>query len=363
MTTPTFREFAALALDLRAEQGVRGISSERNRYVNHIEQADFAQKPLDEIKPVELRDWLRSMQRKKAADTRGDRFICDETVKRAFALVSSIFTCAVERDVLERSPTRDVKLKKRANEAATVDKWAFLTMPEQEAIRNCAAISESTRLAIRFAVATGLRQGEQFNLELKDIHIGVDDPHVMVRYGSPNHLPPKSGKLREVPLFKDGLVAAKDWLYQLSSFCPDNPRKLVFPSRRGTIRSVGKPLGAGSAFRTALRAAGITRTGVKWHSLRHTAATNLITGAIGDRRWSLDEVRVFLGHSSPNVTLRYAHLGADALKAAARETEGRGPLMPVVHAAPDTSPVFDIPDAPDTARELETWFEEEAVAS
>lgn len=347
MSAPAFRDFALVALDLRAEQGIRGISSERNRFQVHIAMAPFAKKPIDQIKPVDLRDWLRAMQQKKAADTRGDRFICDDTVKRSFALVSSIFTCAVERDVLERSPAREVKVRKRANENATKDKWAFLTMPEQLAVRDCTAISMADRLAIRFAIATGLRQGEQFNLELTDIHLGADSPHVVVRYGSKGHLPPKSGKLREVPLFKDGLVAAKLWMYELAAFAPHNPQRLVFPSRRGTVRSVGKPLGRGSAFHDALRAAGITRKGPKWHSLRHTAATNLITGALG-RRWSLDEVRVFLGHSSPTVTLRYAHLGADALKAAARETEGV--VMPLV-------------SVPTTEIDLCSEYEEEAVAS
>jgi integrase len=348
---PIFRDFALLALDLRKEQGIRGIKSELNRFSVHIAMADFARKPINEIRPVDVRDWLRAMQQKKAADTRGDRLICDDTVKRSFALVSSIFTCAVERDVIERSPTRDVHVKKRVNAESTKEKWAFLTMPEQELVRDCAAISLADRLAIRFAIATGLRQGEQFNLELQDLHTGPNSPHVTVRYGSPNHLPPKSGKLREVPLFKDGIVAANQWLYELPKFCPDNPRGLVFPSRRGTVRGVGKPLGRGPAFRQALAKAGITRQGPKWHSLRHTAATNLITGVLG-RRWSLDEVRVFLGHSSPNVTLRYAHLGADALQAAARETEGFSMAMPIV------------PAAPDTAAELETWWDqEESVAS
>jgi hypothetical protein len=54
------------------------------------------------------------------------------------------------------------------------------------------------------------------------------------------------------------------------------------------------------------------------------------------------------------------------LATAARETSvSMAKLMPIVSvipAPPDTSPVFDIPDAPDTSRELETWFEEEAVA-
>ena len=343
-STPTFRDFALLTLDARAEQGIRGLTSERNRFMVHLACAAFAKKRLDEIRPVDLRDWLRAMQNKRAADTRGDRTLNDETVKRAFALVSSVFTYAVERDLLQHSPCREVRLKKRADERATKDKWHYLTVEEQRAVATCEAIPLASRLAIRFAVATGLRQGEQFNLELVDLHTEGPSPHVMVRYGSRGHRPPKSGNVREVPLFGDGLTAAREWLRELPNFCPDNLRGLAFPTRLGTVRGIGKPLGRGSAWRDTLAKAGITRRGLVWHSLRHTAATNLITGALG-RRWSLDEVRVFLGHSSPNVTLRYAHLGADALKAAARETELA------------QRPITEAPPANDTVRDLDALAE------
>lgn len=346
---PIFRDFAPTVMAHRKEDGIRGIVSEMNRYSMHIEKASFADMPLDQIRARHIREWLRDMSRKDAADTRGLRKISTDTIKRSYALVSSILTAAVEQDLIEMSPCHGVRVKNRADESATRDKWAYLTVEEQDAIVGCEAISLADRLAIRFAVATGLRQGEQFNLELCDLHVGVDAPFVKVRYGSKNHLPPKSGRTREVPLFKDGLIAARQWLYELSSYCPDNPRKLVFPSRRGTVRGVGKPLGRGTAFHDALRAAGITRKGIKWHSCRHTAATNLITGAIGGRRWSLDEIRVFLGHSSPMVTIRYAHLGADALKAAARETEGPG----IVNAEPTVRDVASL----DTSPDVNAWWE------
>lgn len=343
--TPTFAEFAALVLGHREEDGIRGIVSERNRFALHIEPAAFASKPIDEVVAVDVRDWLREMQRKKAADTRGDRILSTDTVKRSFALVSSIFTAAVERDLIKHSPTFGVKVKRRADESATREKWAYLTIDEQKAIASCDGISTADRLAIRFAVATGLRQGEQFNLELRDLHTGHDSPHVFVRFGSKGK-PPKSGKTRRVPLFADGLVAAKAWLFEIASYAPHNPDALVFPSHRGTRRGVGKPLGRGDAFKCALRAAGITRH-VRWHDLRHTAATNLVTGVLG-RRWTLEEVKPFMGHSSVTISERYSHVGDDALKAAARETAGfaHGPSIAAV----------------DTERDVAVWFEEAVSA-
>jgi integrase len=357
---PVFRDFVAEVLDLRAEEGIRGIKSERNRNELHVATAAFASMVLSDVRPKHLREWLREMARKDAADTRGARKICDDTIKRSFALVSAVFTVAVEREIIEANPCTGVRVKKRADARATQDRWAFLTLDEQKAIATCDAISVADRLAIRFAAATGLRQGEQFNLPLLDLHVGVENPHVHVRYGSPN-LPPKNGKTRRVPLFGDGLVAARQWLYELHAFAPDNPHALVFPSPRGTRRGIGKPLGRGAAFRVALAKAGITRR-VRRHDLRHTFCSNLVSGVLG-RRWSLEEIRPLAGHSSILITQRYSHISEDDLVKAAEATAfAHGPLMPVAPAAPDTSPVFDAPPAPETERELETWFDE-AVAS
>ena len=332
MSTPTFAEFAAAVLEHRAEDGIRGIRSELNRFDLHVSTAGFASKPLAEITSVDLRDWLREMAKKDAADTRGQRKISTDTIKRSFALVSAIFTAALERDIIPHSPCNGVKVRRRADESATKEKWAFLTIEEQKTIARCKAIPFADRLAIRFAVGTGLRQGEQFNLHLRDLHTGVDDPHVFVRYGSAGK-PPKSGKTRRVPLFSDALVAARLWLYELAYYAPNNPHALAFPSPRGGRRSVGKPLGRGNVLRDHLAAAGITRR-VRWHDLRHTAATNLVTGVLG-RRWTLEEVKPFMGHSSVTISERYAHVGDDALKRAARETSfARGPS--VASAPPDT---------------------------
>lgn len=355
----TFAEYLPIVLDMREQDGVRGIYHERNRALTHIEGAAFAPKDLAAISKRDIRDWLRVMQAKNAKDSRVERRLSDATVKRAYALVRSVFSVAVEREEIEHSPCTDVLVKKRVDAATAVEKWTVLTLEEQRAVQACEAIPLADRFAIRFALGTGLRQGEQFSLRLTDLHTGVDDPHVVVRFGGPKDLPTKSGKTRRVPLFDDSLVCARLWTYELAAFAPENPLGLVFPTAGGRRRGIGKPLGNGGILKRHLARVGITRR-VRWHDLRHSAATNLLNGALG-RQWTLPEVREFLGHSSVSMTERYTHLSFGDLAKAARATSAAA-HPGIVPAAPDTSRSFDIPDAPDTARELETWFDEAVSA-
>jgi site-specific recombinase XerD len=47
----------------------------------------------------------------------------------------------------------------------------------------------------------------------------------------------------------------------------------------------------------------------------------LVSGQWG-RKWSLEEVKAFLGHASVKTTERYAKFAGDALMAAAKEMNG-----------------------------------------
>jgi integrase len=340
----TFHDFAAVVLDEREQAGIRGIDSEQNQFKLHIATAGFASMELTEIRAKHIREWLRVMAQKDANDTRGVRKICDQTIKRSFALVSSIATAAHEREEIEVNFCTGVKVKKRADERATKDKWTFLTIEEQIAIAKCDAIPYMDRLAIRFAIATGLRQGEQCNLLLADLHTGHDEPRVVVRHGSfkPKRggmLPPKSGKIRTVPLFADGIVCAREWLYELPTFAPENPFAIVFPSERGTRRGVGKPLGRGPLLREYLKHVGITRR-VRWHDLRHTFCTNLVTGALG-HVWPLIAVKEMAGHSSITITERYAHVGQrDLVSLGAACTFSLGSVTPIARELPPAADDF-----------------------
>jgi len=353
----TFEAFGRHVLDLREEDGIRGIDQERNRFEFHLATSHLASRGMADILPLHIADFVRAIARKNAADKRGKRKISHKTVGRCLSLVSVIFDEAILRGIRPDNPCAGVKLRRKQAEAAeTEEPWDYLRRDEQLAIAKCEAIPEWARCLMRFAWGTGLRQGEQWNLELRDLHVDPEDPevkqhgpHVFVRFGSQGKRA-KNAKTRRVPLFGDGLEAARRWLEILPTWVEKdengkrNTLKLVFPTLRGCRRGIGAPSrttydpktktrGKAELLAEWLAAAGVKRE-IRWHDLRHTCASALVSGMWG-RRWSLEEVCAMLGHSSIIVTQRYAHLAESALTQAARETPGigygLGTDLPILH--------------------------------
>ena len=60
---------------------------------------------------------------------------------------------------------------------------------------------------------------------------------------------------------------------------------------------------AQSGLRRAVKQAGITRSGIHIHTLRHSYATHLLENGV-----SIKTVQEYLGHSSLQVTIIYLHL-------------------------------------------------------
>jgi site-specific recombinase XerD len=66
----------------------------------------------------------------------------------------------------------------------------------------------------------------------------------------------------------------------------------------------------------ACKKAGIE--GVKWHTLRHTFASRLLSRGV-----DIVTVQQLLGHSTVTVTMRYTHTNLDSKRAAVAKLESR----------------------------------------
>jgi integrase len=144
----------------------------------------------------------------------------------------------------------------------------YLTKAQIDALAKAQSNSQ-VKAAIYIAAYTGLRSGEILALQAADVQGGV----IHVRTS-------KSGRPRMVPVHR----SIRKWL-----------RYLPINLHASTLsHSVSR-----------------TMPGVTFHSLRHSAASLLIEAGV-----DLYTISKILGHSSMQVTQRYAHLQVEVLRKA-----------------------------------------------
>lgn len=146
--------------------------------------------------------------------------------------------------------------------------------------------------AVLVSIGTGVRQGELLRLCWKDVDL--KSSRIVV-------LETKNATPRAVHLPGPAVRALKALGRNHS------PGDRVFPYSKSHLEHIWK----------AMRDR-IGLTNFRWHDLRHTCASYLAQGGA-----SLLEIGSVLGHKSPSVTMRYAHLVQGAPLAAHSKLEGK----------------------------------------
>ncbi|MEM7378967.1 MAG: site-specific integrase [Pseudomonadota bacterium] len=181
----------------------------------------------------------------------------------------------------------------------------WINRAEALALLQCAEqIDKSPALAdfIRLALNTGCRKGELLGLEWSRVDLKRD-----LIFLESGHT--KSGRRRSVPLNGEARRALIGRANYRAMHCAHTP--WVFAHSDGTrLQNVKR------SFASACRAAGIEDFHI--HDCRHTCAAWLVTAGV-----PLIEVRDLLGHSTIEMTERYAHLSPDNVRAAVNKLEGK----------------------------------------
>lgn len=168
----------------------------------------------------------------------------------------------------------------------------ILAHAELVALFRAAAASPLVRVACLCAYASGLRVSEAMRLQVPDVDSGRGV--LLVREG-------KGGRDRITVLPPRLLVALRRYWQEAR---PKGP--WLFPG--GTKAGhVGLHL-LEDGFARARRAAGITRPGVRFHSLRHSFATHMLEAGVDVRI-----LQVLLGHRRVETTTRYAQVRTDLI--------------------------------------------------
>ncbi len=318
----------------------RGFKTERGRFHLHIARAEWARKPLRAVEPSDIIRWLLKLQQTRVVQNGKTlkRTLGFQTRKHARNLASALFADALSMGLCKTNPVLGVKVKKTATNRLIEripEEWPL--KPSEQRVILDALKDDPERWIVLFAIGTGLRQGEQWNLHVRDVHLdAVEGPFVHVKFGSKGQ-PPKNGQPRKVPLFGVALEAARAWLECLPTYAPTNAEGLMFPTPHkpkleesggrgyegGARRQGGKTPAAWKKVKAALG-----ERKVWWHLLRHTAATSLLCGWWG-HRWSLvgsqQVPRALLGESHRTVRAP-ARVGAGE----PRSTEPRGVALAAI---------------------------------
>jgi len=274
---------------------------EFRRVAEHLKAAFGAETLLTEITAAKISEYKAA----RLAVKRGTGHLSAAAVNRPLGLLRSLLRQAKKWKLLDEVPEIEFE-----DEPAGVIR--FLTA--EEATRLLAACRKSRNEAladlVEFAMFTGVRRGEALGLEWENVD-RARGVVVLVKT--------KNGKPRDVQLSRNAdAVLARRWAQGATG--------LVFGSRNW------------NSFRQAwvgsLKAAGIRR--FRFHDLRHTTASWLV-----QQGRSLKEVKELLGHSDIAITLRYAHLAPDHLRAAVASLDGILGVPTTAAAMPSATP--DVP--------------------
>jgi len=228
------------------------------------------------------------------------------TRKNIFIVLSSMYSRAVEDELLTFNPALKLGLQRRGQGR----KAEFLTREEAERFLEASRELRPRRYPFFLAaLRTGMRLGELAALQWGDVQFGESesDPnrHIIVRHNfTHGHFTdPKSRKERRVDLnreLRSVLVELRDGIELQAMQCGEEVSELVFPS------STGGPIDRANLyhrdFLPCLTAAGLRR--INLHALRHSFASMLLASGA-----SLMYVSEQMGHSSIQVTVdTYGHL-------------------------------------------------------
>ena len=185
--------------------------------------------------------------------------------------------------------------------------YRFLSADECASVLG-AANSEFWRVFMLFLLHTGARFGECAAIKWDDLALDGPDPVAHIRRASARGIlgETKTGRVRDVPL--NSTISSA-----LSNFPRTGP--YVFQ------RTESKFMDPGSTTKFLHRIC--RRAGVKpfgWHTFRHTFATELTSRGV-----PTGVVQKLLGHSTIQMTSRYAHAAPSAMKAAVELLETNSP--------------------------------------
>jgi len=285
--TPTLDEVWEKYLEW-AKVNKKSWKEDYYRYRKHISPR-FGTVPLDKISSFEIERMIIEL---KKSSRRQGKVYANKSIHHCVELVRRLYNAAINWGLYKgANPASAKKIKmSRVDNVVTEFLSEAMLCALLRALDKYAEKDLQAANLVRFALFTGMRRGELFKLEWKDVDMERGFVHLRS---------PKGGKSEILPLNKYALKVLKN-----------NPRRgnspYVFPGRNGKMRtSIRK------AWVTIKKMAGLPEN-FRFHGLRHAYGSLLVSSGKVD----LYTVQRLLTHKSFAMTQRYAHLSENVLRRA-----------------------------------------------
>ena len=278
---------------------------ERVYLLEHYFVDDWGNKSLSEIN-----NWLVTNWRRRKLEGG----MSHSGVNRPVSALKAMLNRAVEWEIIESNPLANVvALKEDDNPIvrhldSAEEKQLRLALDKRQAQQKRERVSYNAWLSERgrevlplfaseftdylkpmvlVALNTGLRRGELFDLEVRDVNFKQAEIQIRAEVS-------KSSNSRRIAMNTECAMTLKTWIKQ------SDPKTLVFPSpvtgrRFDNIATAWSGLMKLSKIQS-----------FRFHDLRHTFASKLVMKGV-----DLYTVRDLLGHASIDTTQRYAHLAPE----------------------------------------------------
>ena len=251
-------------------------SFETTQYRVKSLQRHFAGVVMNDLAGKDVREY--SSMRTKAGKS-------PATINRELAALSAAINwCVVEMEWRLPNPVKGRTLKEPEGRVRWITRAELDSMCRVARKQRFGVMLEDF---MRLAVNTGCRKEEMLGLEWRRVDfanrlIYLDGEHT------------KAAKRRSIPLNEGSLAALKSRMAERAEHCPATP--WVFARKNGA-----KVTDLSEGFERACEKSGITDFTI--HDLRHTCAAWLVSAGV-----PLIEIRDLLGHSTIQMTEKYAHL-------------------------------------------------------
>jgi integrase len=250
-------------------------------------QAFFGPAKLREITPLRVEEYQRERVKEAAP----------ATSNREMALLKHMFNMAERWG--QHQGTNPVRLVRFLPE----NNIRFDTLSEEQEQRLLLAAPPYLREMIQFAINTGLRTSDIFNLKWTEVDIEQVRLKKIVRKNEkPLSLPLNDTALR--------IIEARQGIQH-------GPHVFYNPMTGDKFKDVKGALAA------AVKRAGLGK--VTWHMFRHTFASRLTREGV-----DIVTVKELLGHSNISTTLRYAHSNDDAKRRAVQRLGRSDKIVAIV---------------------------------